>query len=102
MSRGGKHKIFGVSDSSDTRSSGAPLFFAGEVPARLSRRITPASHEIDRIAHSCGLRHARELRREHVRIVESAGRSVALGTLYPYPQPGVRHDRSGIVRAAAA
>jgi glutamate synthase domain-containing protein 2 len=42
--------------------------------------------EIDMIAHSCGLRHARELRREHVRIVESANRSVALNMLYPYPQ----------------
>jgi glutamate synthase domain-containing protein 2 len=42
--------------------------------------------EIDMIAHSCGLRHAREFRREHVRIVESANRSVALSMLYPYPQ----------------
>jgi hypothetical protein len=41
--------------------------------------------EIDMIAHSCGCRHARELRREHVRIVESANRSVAFNMLYPYP-----------------
>jgi hypothetical protein len=27
--------------------------------------------EIDMIAHSCGLRHAREFRREHVRIVQA-------------------------------
>jgi len=38
------------------------------------------------IAHSCGCRHARELRREHVRIVESAGHSVAFSMLYPYPK----------------
>ncbi len=42
--------------------------------------------EIDMIAQSCGCRHARELRREHVRIVESAGRSAALNMLYPYPK----------------
>jgi hypothetical protein len=42
--------------------------------------------EIDMLAHSCGLRHAREFRREHVRIVESAGKSIALNMLYPYPE----------------
>ena len=40
--------------------------------------------EIDMIAHSCGCRHARELRREHVRIVTS-NQSIALNMLYPYP-----------------
>ncbi len=48
--------------------------------------------EIDMIAHSCGLRHARELRREHVRIVETAGKSVALNILYPYPEVRQRTD----------
>jgi hypothetical protein len=42
--------------------------------------------EIDMIAHSCGVRHARELRREHVRIVQASGQSVALNMLYPYPE----------------
>jgi hypothetical protein len=42
------------------------------------------------IAHSCGCRQARELRREHVRAVQSAGQSVALNILYPYPEPGAR------------
>jgi hypothetical protein len=37
------------------------------------------------IAYSCGLRHAPQLKREHVRIVETAGKSVALNILYPYP-----------------
>jgi len=41
--------------------------------------------EIDMIAHSCGCRHARELKREHVRIVQTANRSIALNMLYPYP-----------------
>ncbi len=43
--------------------------------------------EIDMIAHSCGCRHSREFRREHVRIVQSAGVSTALNILHPYPEP---------------
>jgi glutamate synthase domain-containing protein 2 len=46
--------------------------------------------EIDMIAHSCGCRHARELKREHVRIVQSANHSIALNMLYPYPVTGVQ------------
>jgi len=42
--------------------------------------------DINMIAHSCGLRHAREFRREHIRIVESAGKSIAMNMLYPYPE----------------
>ena len=42
--------------------------------------------ELDMIAHSCGLHHARELRREHVRIVQADGRSIALNMLDPYPK----------------
>ena len=43
--------------------------------------------EMDMIAHSCGLRHAREFQREHVRMVQPNGESVALNMLYPYPRP---------------
>jgi glutamate synthase domain-containing protein 2 len=46
--------------------------------------------EIDMIAHSCGCRHGRELRREHVRIVQTANQSIALNMLYPYPIVGSR------------
>lgn len=41
--------------------------------------------EIDMIAHACGLHHAREFRRQHVRLVQPNGDSVALSSLYPYP-----------------
>jgi len=54
---------------------------------RVAHYVTNMNREIDMIAHSCGLSHAREFRREHVRIVETANRSVALNTLHPYPQP---------------
>ena len=43
------------------------------------------NREVDMIAHACGLPHARGLRREHVRIVQSPGRSVPLSMLHPYP-----------------
>lgn len=43
------------------------------------------NREIEMIAHSCGLPHARGLRREHVRIVQPSGRSIPLDALHPYP-----------------
>jgi glutamate synthase domain-containing protein 2 len=52
---------------------------------RVANYAIGMNHEIDMIAHACGCRHARELRREHVRVVQSAGRSVPYATLFPYP-----------------
>jgi len=43
------------------------------------------NREVEMIAHSCGLPHARGLRREHLRIVQPSGRSTPLSTLHPYP-----------------
>ena len=54
---------------------------------RVAQYAIGMNREIDMIAHSCGCRQARELRREHVRVVQSAGQSVALNILYPYPEP---------------
>jgi len=53
---------------------------------RVANYASNVNKEINLIAHSCGLRHAREFRREHVRIVETAGKSVALNVMYPYPE----------------
>ncbi|WP_300317185.1 FMN-binding glutamate synthase family protein [Accumulibacter sp.] len=55
--------------------------------ARVASYCRNMNKEVAMIAHSCGLRHARELRRQHVQIVQACGRSVALDTLYPYPAP---------------
>jgi glutamate synthase domain-containing protein 2 len=52
---------------------------------RVANYCLNMNKEIDMIAHSCGLHHAREFRREHVRIVQADGRSMALSMLYPYP-----------------
>jgi len=57
---------------------------------RVANYAINMSKEIDMIAHSCGCRHARELRREHVRIMQAAGQSTAFNILYPYPEPDAR------------
>ena len=57
---------------------------------RVANYAKGMNQEIDMIAHSCGCRHARELQRGHVRIMQNAGQSVAMNILYPYPEPGTR------------
>lgn len=43
-------------------------------------------HEVEVIAHSCGVDEPRQLRRKHVRVVQQNGRSVPLDELYPRPE----------------
>jgi glutamate synthase domain-containing protein 2 len=57
---------------------------------RVANYCNGMNREIDMIAHSCGVRHARELRREHVRIVQANHQSIALNMLYPYPEAKAR------------
>jgi glutamate synthase domain-containing protein 2 len=57
---------------------------------RVANYATGMNREIDMIAHSCGCRQARELKREHVRIVQTAGHSAAFNVLYPYPEPNAK------------
>ena len=68
---------------------------------RVANYVKNMNQEIDMIAHSCGCRHARELKREHVRIVQSANQSIALNMMYPYPTPGVRPLAHAVAGAAA-
>src|SRR6187455_791567 len=53
---------------------------------RVANYANNMNREIDMIAHSCGVRHARELKRRHVRLVQPSGGSVAFNMLYPYPE----------------
>ena len=46
--------------------------------------------EVGTIAHSCGVRSPRELRRGHARLVTESGRSVPLDELYPEVQSPLR------------
>jgi glutamate synthase domain-containing protein 2 len=57
----------------------------GEKSQRVANYVQAMNHEIDMIAHSCGVRHARELRRRHARLVQTAGKSLPLDVLFPYP-----------------
>jgi len=57
----------------------------GEKSQRVANYVQAMNQEIDMIAHSCGVRHARELRRRHARIVQTAGKSLPLDVLFPYP-----------------
>lgn len=66
-----------------------PRLQKGLVVSVKSKRVANYSFwmnsETDRIAHSCGLTHAREFRRHHARMVKSSGVSIPLDYLYPYP-----------------
>jgi glutamate synthase domain-containing protein 2 len=53
---------------------------------RVANYAMNMNKEIDMIAHSCGVRHARELERRHVRLVQPSGGSIALDVLFPSPQ----------------
>ena len=54
---------------------------------RVANYCKGMNHDIEMIAHSCGVEHPRLLRREHCRIVQNNGHSTSLKTLYPYPEP---------------
>ena len=69
---------------------------------RVASYCANMNKEIDMIAHSCGCHHARELKREHVRIVQNANQSIALNMMYPYPTPGVRPAAKAATAAAGA
>ncbi len=43
-------------------------------------------HDIELIAHACGVKEPRELRRKHAQQVMENGRSLPLDQLYPYPE----------------
>ncbi len=59
----------------------------GLVPEAKAQRVAHYARntikEVQVIAHSCGLREARELRRSHARQVQQNGRSAPLDELYP-------------------
>jgi glutamate synthase domain-containing protein 2 len=59
--------------------------FDQEKNRRVAHYAMNVSKEIDMIAHSGGVRHARELGRRHVRLVQPAGGSVALDMRWPLP-----------------
>jgi glutamate synthase domain-containing protein 2 len=65
---------------------------------RVANYAEGMNHDIEMIAHSCGVAHPRLLKREHCRIVQANGQTAALNMLYPYPKPKVAPE-SALVRA---
>jgi glutamate synthase domain-containing protein 2 len=57
-----------------------------EKAERVAQYAHWVNHEVNVLAHSCGLENARQFRREHVRIVQAPGRSLPLDMLHPYPE----------------
>ncbi|MEM8974955.1 MAG: FMN-binding glutamate synthase family protein [Pseudomonadota bacterium] len=53
---------------------------------RVNNFVGKMRYGVGVIAHSCGARHPRALKRYHVRIVQSDGRSTPLDELFPYPE----------------
>ncbi len=54
---------------------------------KVSNYCMSLRHEVEVIAHSCGVSEPRRLRRMHVRIVQADGKSVPMIDLYPRPDP---------------
>jgi glutamate synthase domain-containing protein 2 len=63
---------------------------------RVANYAKAMNREIDEIAHSCGVRHGRELQRGHVRVVQANAASIGLDALYPLPRP----RSTSLIRAA--
>lgn len=72
----------GVTTHSRHRQRGLVIEDKAQRVASYARHI---NQELDILAHSCGLRHAREFRREHIRLIQLAGRSLSMAELWPYP-----------------
>ena len=62
---------------------------------RVNQYARQMSREIEIIAHSCGVREPRRLRRHHCRIVTETGRSVPLDDLYPKVTPNESRATTG-------
>ena len=72
-----------------------PRLQTGLDPMEKARRVANYArhieHEVGVIAHSCGVRNPRELRRFHARIVQPDGSSIALDELYDHKRLANRH-----------
>ncbi len=53
-------------------------------------------HEVEVIAHSCGVDEPRQLGRKHIRIVQDNGVSVPLDELFPRPEPWPEYRKESV------
>jgi glutamate synthase domain-containing protein 2 len=59
---------------------------------RVANYVRNMVYEVGVIAHACGVREPRELKRFHARIVQPDGKSVPLDELYPYVESDTTSD----------
>jgi glutamate synthase domain-containing protein 2 len=64
-----------------------PKLQRGLDPTNKAKRVSnfqdQIEHEVGIIAHSCGVKEPRQLRRFHCRVVQENGRSIPLNEIYP-------------------
>ncbi len=60
---------------------------------RVKHYVQNMVYEVGMIAHSCGVKHLRDLNRFHARIVQADGLSIPLNKLYSEPKPLFTHER---------
>jgi len=58
---------------------------------RVAHYVENILHEVGMIAHSCGVRRLRQLKRHHVRRVDAHGRSVSISSVFPETIEGKPH-----------
>jgi glutamate synthase domain-containing protein 2 len=58
---------------------------------RVAHYVENILHEVGTIAHSCGVREPRRLKRHHVRQVDANGRSVSIASIFPDTVKGKPH-----------
>ncbi|WP_078059460.1 FMN-binding glutamate synthase family protein [Tropicimonas marinistellae] len=59
-----------------------------EKEARVAQYASALTHEVEVIAHSVGVSEPRQIRRRHVRIVQSDGTSIPMNEIYPSYRAG--------------
>jgi len=70
-----------------------------EKSVRVAHYVKNLIHEVETIAHSCGVPQPRRLRRYHMRLVQENGRSIPYDELYPEFRPNQPdHDRPDSAR----
>ncbi|MDQ6968449.1 MAG: FMN-binding glutamate synthase family protein, partial [Mariprofundaceae bacterium] len=58
---------------------------------RVAHYVENILHEVGMIAHACGVRRLRQLKRHHMRRVDSNGRSVSISSVFPDTVEGKPH-----------
>jgi glutamate synthase domain-containing protein 2 len=67
-----------------------------EKSVRVANYHANVVHDVEVVAHSCGVREPRELGRRHMRVVQAEGRSVPMAQLWPWPAQAPAPAQAGV------